>query len=205
VRPAAQILLIEASALRPILEATSHERFSRETVCARWSVRDVLAHCGAALTAVAAESVHRFMPEDNQRDVDERSTWELSAVLDELFAGYEAAAAVIDAAGGPLDGVGIGEWVHGGDVRDALGVPGAYISAGSELALGLLLECSLRLEKPGLDLQIDGEPYRFGVDETAARLVTDLETFVRLCGGRNPDPERYRLEGVSGADVVLFT
>ena len=51
-----------------------------------------------------------------------------------------AAATAIDAAGGLLDGVGIGEWMHGGDVREALGAPQAYSSEGSELALELLIE-----------------------------------------------------------------
>ncbi len=36
------------------------------------------------------------------------------------------AGAAIARAGGPLDAVALGEWVHAGDVRDVLGVPGAY-------------------------------------------------------------------------------
>ncbi len=204
-RPAADLLLIEAAALRPILERTPEVRFNLPTVCSGWSVRDVLAHCGAALSHVAEGTVHRFTPDDNERDVEIRRQWELRAVLDELWRGYEAGAAAIDAAGGRLDGVGIGEWMHGGDVRDALGEPGAYVGDGSDLALQLLLERSRTMERPAVALLIDHQPHRFGVGDPGAHLATDLETFVRLTGNRRPDPDRYWLESGEPADLVLFS
>ena len=77
--------------------------------------------------------------------MDERRPWPLGRLLDELLAGYTAAAPVVDAAGGRLDGVALGEWVHGGDVREPLGETDAYVSAGSELALELLIARSRRL------------------------------------------------------------
>jgi uncharacterized protein (TIGR03083 family) len=206
VRAAAEILLIEGNALQPILDAAPLEAFDIETVCTGWSVRDVLGHCGAALTRTATGNRHGFTPEDNEIDVDERRGWPLAAVLDELFAGYQGAAAVIDAAGGNLDGVGLGEWVHGGDVREALGVGIPYASEGVDLALGLLLERSVVLERPRIDVVIDGEARVFGSGASpVGRARTDLATFVRLCGGRRPDPDRFRLEGCSPADFVLFS
>ncbi len=194
-RPAARILLLEAEALRPILEAAPPDAFDRPTVCDGWSVRDVLAHCGAALTRTATGDLHRFKPEDNQADVDARKTWALADVIAELLAGYHDAAAAIDAAGGSLDAIGLGEWVHGGDVREALDVPGAYASSGLELALGSLAERSDR----------DGRRLRFGpAGEPAGGLRADAETFVRLTAGRRPDPERYDLTGADPADLALF-
>jgi uncharacterized protein (TIGR03083 family) len=175
------------------------------TVCTGWSVRDVLAHCGAAMTMLASGEVHRFTPADNQRDVEARRLWSVDAVLGELFAGYRSAAAAIDDAGGSLDGVGLGEWMHGGDVREALGVPDAYASAGSDLALRLLLERSENLGRPGADAHIDGEAQRFGAGVVTGSIEADLETFVRLCGGRRPDPGRYRLAGLDPSDLVLFS
>ncbi|HSF86890.1 MAG TPA: maleylpyruvate isomerase family mycothiol-dependent enzyme [Acidimicrobiia bacterium] len=204
-RPAAEILLIEASALRPILESAAPGDFDRPTVCTGWSVRDVLAHCAAALTHVAAGTVHRFTPEDNQADVDLRGEWDLDTLLAELWDGYDAAATAIDAAGGLLDGVGIGEWMHGGDVREAIGAPHAYSSEGSDRALELLIERSHSAEKPGIEVLIDLQPYRFGVGTFEAHLVTDLETFIRLTGDRRPDPDRYRLEGATTGGLVLFS
>jgi uncharacterized protein (TIGR03083 family) len=204
-RPAARLLLIEAAALRPLLEATPSAAFDLPTVCAGWSVRDVLAHCAAALTSLAAGTVHAFTPEDNEADVAARRGRPVRAVLDELYTGYQAGAAAIDAAGGRFDGIGLGEWMHGGDVREALEAPDPYASAGVELALGLLLERSATLEHPPVDVTVDGRSYAFGRRSTpAATLACDLETFVRLCGGRRPDPDRYLLEGATLAELVLF-
>ena len=52
-RPA-RLLRTEYDALLPILQRTPEPAFDRPTACPGWSVRDVLAHCGAALTRVAA-------------------------------------------------------------------------------------------------------------------------------------------------------
>lgn len=205
-RPAAELLLLEASALRPVLEAAAPAEFDRQTVCEGWSVRDVLAHCGAALTGAAAGRSHGFTPEENQRDVDVRRTWELADVLDELYGGYRDAAHAIDVAGGALDGVGLGEWIHGGDVRDALGAPDAYTSAGADLAVELLVERSTAQGRPSLVVTVGGERHSFGLDvDPVGTLVTDVETFVRLCAGRRPDPERYTLTGCSERDLLLFS
>ena len=204
-RPAARILLEEAAALPAALAPIPPADFDRPTVCTEWSVRDVLAHCGAALTAAATDTVHGFSPQENQRDVDDRKSWPLPQVLDELWEGYEAAAAAIDRAGGRLDGVGLGEWVHGGDVREALDLPQAYVSAGIDLAIPLLFERAEARGAVGLTAVIDGEAEHFGSGPRQGRLVTDRENFVRLCGNRRPDPDRYQLEGVEPAGLVLFT
>jgi uncharacterized protein (TIGR03083 family) len=49
----ARLLLAERDALLPILRRTPADAFDRPTVCAGWTVRDVLAHCGAALQRLA--------------------------------------------------------------------------------------------------------------------------------------------------------
>ena len=203
-RPAAQILLAEADALRAVLEVTPPEYLDRPTVCTGWSARDVLAHCGAALTATAAGAAHSFTPEANEQDVELRRTWPLDVVLEELFDGYAGAAQAIDRASGMLDGVGLGEWIHGGDVRDAIGADSAYTSAGVELAIPLLVERSALRGARRIDVTVDDQTYAFGLGRPAGTVVTDRETFVRLCGGRLPDPGRYRLEGVLADDFVLF-
>ncbi len=203
-RPAARLLAIEARLLPPILERADAASFDRPTVCTGWSVRDVLAHCGAALTAVAAGDLHGFTPEDNQRDVQERRGWPLDEVLEELWRGYRQGAAAIHAAGGPLDGIGLGEWMHGGDVRDALGEPDAYTSDGLDLALELLTDRARATGRPAIDVRVDGRPLAYGAGPPVGSLQTDAETYVRLCGGRRPDPARFELEGAAAADLVLF-
>jgi uncharacterized protein (TIGR03083 family) len=208
VRPttiAGRLLMIEARALPPILRRAPAAAFDRPTVCTGWSVRDVLAHCSAALHCVARGTMHGFSPEENQIDVDERRAWPLERLIDELVAGYAAAGPVVDAAGGGLDGVALGEWVHGSDVREPLGDTDAYISAGSELALELLIARSRRI--PLVTVHLPEQTFTIGsIDPPGgpARLDTDLESLVRLLSGRRPDPERYVLEGVEAEELVLF-
>jgi uncharacterized protein (TIGR03083 family) len=203
---AARLLLTERDALLPILRRTPAAAFLRPTVCTGWTVRDVLAHCAAALTMVANGRLHQFTPELNEADVAERRSWPLEAVLAEIARGYAAAAPALTAARGELDGVALGEWVHGGDVRDALGEPGAYESEGVEDALVLLAERSRRRAVPATLVRLPDRELRLGAaeDATRAELVTDVANLVRLCSGRHPDPARFRLEGADPARYNLF-
>jgi uncharacterized protein (TIGR03083 family) len=203
-RNAAELLLIERDAIRPVLESTDADGFDLDTVCVGWSVRDVIAHCAAALTMVSKGEPHGFSPAENQADVVERRSWPLRAVLGELYAGYESAAGAIDVAGGALDGIGLGEWIHGGDVREPLGADDPYASAGSDLAVGLLVERSVLRRATRVAVDIDGVTYLFGVGSLAGTLRTDVETFVRLTSGRRPDPARYELADVGAGDLILF-
>lgn len=204
-RPAAELLLLEAAAIEPILAAVALDDFNLPTLCEGWSVRDVLAHCAAALTQTGLGTNHRFTPEDNQRDVELRRSLDVAEVVAELLSGYEVAAAAIDAARGRLDGVGLGEWMHGGDIRDALGLPEAFSSVGVELAVELLCERSRQMGKPALMIHLPDGQLEYGEGEPARTLTTDVETFVRICGGRRPDLDRYELSGGDAADLALFT
>jgi uncharacterized protein (TIGR03083 family) len=202
----ARLLLTERDALLSILRRTPAAAFDRPTVCTGWSVRDVLAHCGAALVRAAEGRLHRFTPEDNEVDVAERRSWPLGAVLAELERGYQAAPPAMTAAGGALDGVALGEWVHGGDVREALGEPLPYESEGVEDALVLLVERSRR-RVTATRLRLGDRELRLGAADGAptAELATDVATLVRLCAGRRPDPARFSLDGADPGHFVLFT
>jgi len=204
----ARLLLTERDALLPILRRTPLEAFDRPTVCTGWTVRDVLAHCGCALTRAADGSLHRFTPELNEIDVDERRRWPLAQVLAELEQGYGSAAAAMTAARGELDGLALGEWVHGGDVREALGEPGPYESEGVEDALLLLVDRSRRRNVPPTVVRLPDREVRLGAGEAAgtapAELDTDVPTLIRLSSGRRPDPTRFRLTGAEPAQYVVF-
>ncbi|NND01251.1 MAG: maleylpyruvate isomerase family mycothiol-dependent enzyme [Acidimicrobiia bacterium] len=205
-RAAAELLALEAAAIEPILQAADDMDFDLPTVCTGWSVRDVMAHCAAALSRIAADDLHDFSPEANEEDVEARRGQSPGQLLAELITGYEGAAEAIDSAGGALDGIGLGEWIHGGDIRDALGLPGAYESGGIELAIDLLIERSHAIGKPAVTFHIGDNVYVFGVGEPQATLSTDRPTFVRICGGRQPDPQRYRIDGEVGVEeMVLFS
>jgi uncharacterized protein (TIGR03083 family) len=202
---AARLLLAERDALLPILRRTPADAFDRPTVCTGWSVRDVLAHCSSALTRAAEGTLHDFSPEANEADVAERRPWPLEAVVAELERGYGAAAPVITAAGGRLDGIALGEWVHGGDVREPLGVPRAYESEGVEDALVLLVERSRRHAVPATRVRLPDRELWLGPAAGApAELVIDVPTLVRLCSGRRPDPTRFRLDGATPDRYLLF-
>lgn len=204
-RPAAEILRLESVALPPILADLDEADFNRPTVCTGWSIRDVLAHCAAALSRVGVSDLHRFTPAENQIDVDTRVGWPVADVVAELMAGYATAViAIAAAADASLDGIGLGEWMHGGDIRDALRMTDAYSSVGADLAVGLIIERSKKLGMPAIQVSVDGETHMFGRGEVRGGIETDRETFVRLTGGRAPALERAILDGVSPDDLVLF-
>lgn len=202
----ARLLLTERDAILPLLTARPEADFDRPTVLPGWSVRDVVAHCAAALTMTAGGTAHGFTAQDNERDLTLRRDWPLPQLLDELAGGYRDAAAVIAAAGGPLDGLALGEWVHGGDIRDALELTDAYASAGIDDALVLFAERSraARFAVPFTRVRLGDREFDLGTDAPVADLVTDAATFVRLCAGRSPDPTRYRLTGADPDRYVLF-
>ncbi|MGH8965012.1 MAG: maleylpyruvate isomerase family mycothiol-dependent enzyme, partial [Actinomycetes bacterium] len=112
----ARLLLTERDALLPLLRRTSADAFDRPTVCTDWSVRDVIAHCASALIRVATGTAHGFSPAENQADVDERRPWPIADVLAELEHAYE-----LGAQSDAVALLALGEWVHGGDIREALG------------------------------------------------------------------------------------
>jgi len=204
-RPAALMLLAEADALPPILRRLDERDFNVPTVLPGWTVRDVIAHCSGAMSHVVDGTLHRFTPEDNEADVQTRRSWPTGDLIDELVAGYRATAHAIDASGGLLDGLGLGEWVHGGDVREALGRDDAYISAGVEYAIDLIVERSREAEVPNVMVTVGAREVTLGVGVPVGRLTTDVACLVRLVAGRNPDEWSYTITGVAPGDLVLFT
>jgi uncharacterized protein (TIGR03083 family) len=144
-----RLLAAERDVLIPWLRGVPEERFTARTACPAWDVQQVLAHCSAALMRIVAGRLESggFSDESNARDVAERDGWSATRVLDELERGMTEAGPVIAArVDGLLDPVALGEWVHAGDVRDALGEPGAYggNGVGVEEALALLGVASRR-------------------------------------------------------------
>jgi uncharacterized protein (TIGR03083 family) len=202
-----RLLRTEHDALLPILRQTPEEAFGNPTACPGWSVRDVLAHCAAALTRVATGALHSFTPELNEIDVAQRRDWPLPRLLSELERGYLEAGPVIAEAGGRLDPIALGEWIHGGDVRGALDEPLAYESDGFEDACALLAEWTRRLKVPLTEVDLPGTALRLGVPvpgRPEATLVTDRATLMRLFAGRPTEPAEYQLTGAVPEDLVVF-
>lgn len=204
-----RLLLAERESLLPALRRTPEEAFDRPTVCTGWSVRDVIAHCAAALVRVSTGDLHRFTPEDNQGDVDARKSWPVAELLDELQRGY-AMAAGTDVG----SGLALGEWVHGGDVREALGLPHAYASEGVGDALALLVEVSARRTLPATEVLLS-DAEALGLPSAALRLGdpsvpvvgqlrTDTAGLVRVVAHRRPETVVAELRGVPVEALRVF-
>jgi uncharacterized protein (TIGR03083 family) len=202
-----RLLRTEHDTLLPTLRRTPEEAFGNPTACPGWSVRDVLAHCAAALTRVATGRLHAFTPELNEIDVTQRRDWPLPRLLSELERGYTGAGTAIAGAGGRLDVIALGEWLHGGDVRDALGEPLAYESNGFEDACVLLADRARRREVPLVEAGLPGVTLRLGVPvpgRPPATLVSGRATLMRLFAGRPAEQAAYQLTGAAPEELVVF-
>jgi len=204
-----RLLRAEAAAILPVLRALPPSAFDTPTLLPGWSVRDVLAHCSAAFKGVTTGQLHDFSPASNEKDVAHRRGWSIEELLDELTAGYQSGAAVIDAVAPRLDALALGEWIHGGDIRDALGLAAAYASDGVADALVLLADRSRAKSVPPTDVTLTGPDPRLlrlgpkAVDAVAT-LRTDPANLFRLCAGRQPDPTGFTLTGARSEDYLTF-
>ncbi|UYQ60605.1 maleylpyruvate isomerase family mycothiol-dependent enzyme [Streptomyces peucetius] len=206
-----RLLLTERDALMPLLRSAPDELFALRTACPGWTVREVLAHCGAALMRIVEGRLEEgvFLPEANAADVADRADWPLGRVLDELERGFTEAGPVIAThEDGLLDTVALGEWVHAGDVRDAWGTPGAYAGEGAAPALELLSVASRRRDTPLLRATLgDGSTLVLGdavPGRAPARLVADVPTLIRLYSGRPLVGTRYELDGAHEHELVIY-
>ncbi|QCX77400.1 hypothetical protein C9F11_18740 [Streptomyces sp. YIM 121038] len=206
-----RLLRTERDALIPVLRAADDAAFAAPTCCPGWTVRDLLAHCAAALTRVIESRFDEgvFTAEGNDRDIAERADWPVARVLDELEHGMTNAGAAIAAGKGLFDGVALGEWVHAGDVRDAWGLPGAYGGAGLDDALPLLAAYSRQRAALPLHADVDGldEPLVLGVSDgrrPPARYIGDAPTLVRLYAGRPLGDARFELAGATEGELTIF-
>lgn len=207
-----RLLALERDALIPLLRARPDADFALPAAaCPGWSVRDVLAHCSAALMRVVESRFEKgvFSPESNDRDIAERAGWSNARVVDELERGMTEAGPVIARAGGVLDMIALGEWVHAGDVREVFGAPGAYAGAGLPDALTLLVRITREKEHLPLHADLDDvdEPLRLGAAVAGgppARYIGDAPTLVRLYAGRPVDGSGYELAGAREEELNIF-
>ncbi|MGI5398168.1 maleylpyruvate isomerase family mycothiol-dependent enzyme [Streptomyces sp. CA-135486] len=204
------LLRTERDALIPLLRARPDEDFAIRTCCPGWTVRHVLAHCGAALMRVVEGRFEEgvFSPESNDRDIAERAEWSRSRVVDELERGMTEAGPVIARAGhGRLDAIAVGEWVHAGDVREAWGEPGAYEGEGLKHALALLAGITRARKALPLLARLDGHdaPLVLGADSPEPAAYTgSAATLIRLLAGRPLTGTRYELSGAKEKELVFF-
>ncbi|QIJ63342.1 maleylpyruvate isomerase family mycothiol-dependent enzyme [Streptomyces sp. JB150] len=207
-----RLLTIERDALVPLLRSRAESDFALPVAaCPGWTVRDVLAHCSAALTRVVENRFEKgvFSPESNDRDIAERADWTNARVVDELERGMTEAGPVIARSGGVLDMIALGEWVHAGDVREVFGEPGAYGGAGLPYALDLLARLTRERGHVPLHADLDDrdEPLLLGEasgTRPPARFIGSAPTLIRLYAGRPTAGADYELAGVEAAGLNIF-
>lgn len=190
--PRSRLLQAEHDELLPLLRTTSLLDFDRATVCELWSVRDLIAHCSAIMSRAAEGTAHGYTPAENQADVEARRHLTVPQLLDELDQAFELAIKADVGAG-----VALGVWLHGGDVREALNLPGAYAHGALAEALQLLVERSVTRGVPAVDVTLvdavdrglDGAQVCLGDPgaEPVGWLRTDTPGLFRLVAGRRPE------------------
>ncbi|MBV2355733.1 maleylpyruvate isomerase family mycothiol-dependent enzyme [Streptomyces sp. J2-1] len=201
----------ELESLVPVLRECPDAGFGRPVAaCPGWTVRDVLAHCSGDLTQVVNGDFGDDLgsPEANERDIAARADWPHTRIVDELEHGLRHAGPAVAAAGGPLDKVALGVWLHGGDVRDTLGVPGAYDGPGLPDALALLSRLTHERGRPLVHACFDGAgaPFVLGAPAPGVRPVRfhgDAPTLIRLCSGRATHAT-YELSGGVAEALNMF-
>ncbi|MDF3300451.1 maleylpyruvate isomerase family mycothiol-dependent enzyme [Streptomyces tropicalis] len=209
-----RLLTVERDALIPLLRSRPDADFTLPTAaCPGWTVRDVLAHCSAALLRVVEGRFEKgvFSPESNDRDIAERAGWPHARVVDELERGMTEAGPLIARAGGALDMIALGEWVHAGDVRETFGTAGAYEGDGLPYALPLLAHITRGNGHLPLHADLDDldEPLRLGESDgerTPARYIGAAATLVRLYAGRPVPPHGadFELAGADREELNIF-
>jgi uncharacterized protein (TIGR03083 family) len=208
-----RLLTIERDALIPLLRGKTDQDFALPVVaCPGWTVRDVLAHCAGALTRVTEGRLDSdvFTPESNDRDIAERGDYTNAQVVDELERGMSEAGPVLAGSDGTWDGVVFGEWVHAGDIREALGEPEAYGGPGLPDALALLARATrewgdyVPLEADLDDLDEPLQLGKTGGERRRARFSGDGPTLVRLYTGRSVEGSVYELTGVEAKELNIF-
>ena len=159
--------------------------------CPGWTVRDVLAHCSAALTRVVENRFEEgvFSPESNDRDIADRADWSDAQVVDELERGHDRGRAGDRPGRRALDGIALGEWVHAGDVRRPSGSRGRTPGPGCPDALALLARLTRERRHVPLHADLDDvdEPLRLGEATGSgprAGSSGTAATLVRLYAGR---------------------
>lgn len=136
----------------------------------------------------------------------ERHDWPLEQSIDELDRGDRRAGPVIAAANGRLDVIALGEGVHAGDVRAALGIAPAYAVEGTDDAPALLAACSRARNTPLPAAHLPDRDVLMGTwlphQKTPAGLAADTDALVRLYTGRPIGDSSFTLRGAAPAELV---
>jgi uncharacterized protein (TIGR03083 family) len=200
----------ELSAFTALVRSLDEQQLDRPTRCAGWTVRDVAAHVAGTLADITAGRFEGLgTPEVTQREVDERAgrtAVQLADELDEvnvasqgLFAAFdddaweaEAPAGVARTVGWGVESLWYDSFVHGDDIRHALGQPSVPSDA-MRAAVSHITAVLTDQGYPASTVVLDGiEPFDVsgGGDQ---RITGDPIPFI-LAGTGRGDPARIGLD-----------
>jgi uncharacterized protein (TIGR03083 family) len=159
-------LVDEYRSFAQLIGALSDSDWTRETRCTSWQVRDVAAHVvGQAMDTVSG-AIGGRTPDDQAAALRSESPTALAAQLDTALTSISQLAKVIDdtawSAPSPVHGLTLGQgthallqdaYVHGDDIRAALGLPfdpGPGLHASLDFVLGALLRDDTARVEPAI-------------------------------------------------------
>jgi hypothetical protein len=168
-----------------------------------------VAHCATVLLDAAAGRPRRLDRAENQADVDALRHASLAEVIKELERAYDLA--IRTALTAP---VALAAWIHGGDIRDGLNLPGAYRGPALAEALELLARRSVEQQAPPVDVTLaDAADYDVDVGQlclgdpsapAVGWLRVDPAGLFRLVAGRRVNLVEYDLVGVTLDALRLY-
>ena len=198
-------LVDEYRSFAELIAALNDSDWIRETRCIRWQVRDVAGHVvGQAIDTVSG-TIGSRTPDDQAAALRSESPTALAAQLQAALTSITQLAAVIDdaawSAPSPMAGVTLGQgihallqdaYVHGDDIRAALGLPfhpGAGLHASLDFVLGALLRDDTARAEPAI-ARVLAIPAEHFTEQTG----TAAYDFLLAATGRR-DPAPLRLPG----------
>jgi uncharacterized protein (TIGR03083 family) len=195
-------LVDEYRSFAQLIGALSDSDWTRETRCTGWQVRDVAAHVvGQAIDTVSG-AIGSRTPDDQAAALRSESPTVLAAQLHTALSSITQLATVIDdaawSAPSPVPGLTLGQgthallqdaYVHGDDVRAALGLPfddGPGLHASLDFVLGALLRDDTARVEPDLARLLAVSAERF----TQQTGLAAYDFLLAATGRRDPAPLR---------------
>ena len=203
-------LVEELSAFSALVRSLDEQQLDQPTRCEGWTVRDVAAHVAGTLADIIAGRFEGLgTPEVTQREVDERAgrtAAELADELDEVSLGAqqlftvfdeeaweaEAPAGVAPSVGWGVESLWYDAFVHGDDIRAAIGQPSVPTEA-MRAAVSHITAVLTDQGHPAATVDLDGiEP--FDVSGGGDRTITGDPVAFILAGTGRRDPASLGLD-----------
>jgi uncharacterized protein (TIGR03083 family) len=195
-------LIHEYRSFAQLVGALSGADWTRQTRCTRWQVRDVAAHVVGQAVDTVSGTIGSRTPDDQAAALRNESAAALAAQLRAALTSISRLATVLDdaawSAPSPVAGFTLGQgthallqdaYLHGDDIRDALGLPfdaGPGLHASLDFVLGALLRDEAARAEPAVASLLAVEAEHF----TRQTGMAAYDFLLAATGRRDPAPLR---------------